>query len=281
MTTEIEPEPLIAPLSQRQHRQLRPSIANSVMRATTRIFWPTRRVESRTYWAEPELRGLPAFIRPGDHVFDVGAAHGMYTLPLAHLVGPTGAVHSFEPHPRQQRTLRFLRSLVGARHVSVNPAAVGDEVGDRTMRLPIINGFPIYGHAHVTKGTEHSAPAGKVKTWDTPMTSIDAWVLAHGIPSVSFIKVDVEGFEPAVITGARDTIDRFRPTLLLEIEDRHLQRYGRDANQFADEIRATWPDYRMYSFDGTSWMPADRVRAGKNSRNYLFATDSAFRTPRT
>ena len=59
------------------------------------------RVAARINWAEAEVLGLRAVVRPGDHVFDVGAAYGMYTFPLAHIVGATGSVHSFEPQTRQ------------------------------------------------------------------------------------------------------------------------------------------------------------------------------------
>jgi FkbM family methyltransferase len=229
-------------------------------------------------WAEPELRGLSAVVRPGDTVFDVGAAHGMYTVPFAELVGPSGHVYSFEPHPRQQKQLGFLRGLLGARQITVIPAAVGAEHAERTMRLPHRFGFPIYGHAHIAEGAApYTDPRMKIKLWHTLMTSVDHWSEQENIESISFIKVDVEGFEPKVIEGAEGMISRCLPSLLLEIEDRHLARYGRDANGFAGEIRSRWPEYRMYTWDGTAWAATERVRLG--TRNYLFATDAAFARP--
>jgi FkbM family methyltransferase len=197
----------------------------------------------------------------------------MYTLPLAHLVGATGRVDSFEPHPRQQRTLRFLRALIGAPHVSVNAAAVGDTVGERTMRLPMKFGFPIYGHAHVGQGAAPH-PARRLREWATPITSVDVWVEAQAIDRVSFIKVDVEGFEPQVILGATGTIESHRPSLLLEVEDRHLARYGDDGDSFAASIRSRWPEYGMYTWRDETWTPAERIVLG--TRNYLFATAGAF-----
>ncbi|MDP3208084.1 MAG: FkbM family methyltransferase, partial [Rhodoglobus sp.] len=173
---------------------IRPRLANWVMRFATRI-----------NWAESELCGLASVVRPGDSVIDVGAAHGMYTLPLAHFVGPTGRVDSFEPHPRQQRTLRMLRRLIGACQISVNNFAVGEAPGERTMRLPIKYGFPIYGHAHITAGATDLGVGVKIRQWDTSITSVDAWRDLHEIDRVAFIKVDVEGFEPQVILGATET----------------------------------------------------------------------------
>lgn len=231
------------------------------------------RFATRINWAEPELRGLAAVVRPGDHVFDVGAAHGMYTLPLADLVGPGGRVHAFEPHPRQQSQLRFLRRVFGLLHVNVNAAAVGAEPGEQAMTLPYTFLFPIYGHAHVAKGAAID-PTRRTRSWPTTVTTVDAVCDREGIERVSFIKVDVEGFEPRVIEGAAATIERDRPSLLLEIEDRHLARYDRDANQFANELRSRWPEYGIYTWVDEDWWPTERIESG--TRNYLFATTDAF-----
>jgi FkbM family methyltransferase len=200
----------------------------------------------------------------------------MYTIPLAHIVGPTGSVHSFEPQSRQLRALRVIRRLLRADHVTVSRSAIGDDAGDHTIVLPYRFGVPIYGHTHVGEGTEHAITpqATHTKRWTTPMHTVDSWCAVNDIADVSFIKADVEGFEPHVLLGAAETIERSRPSMLLEIEDRHLGRYGRDANQFADEIRRNWPDYGMYTWSDGEWMRAEHV--APQSRNYLFATREAF-----
>jgi hypothetical protein len=69
----------------------------------------------------------------------------------------------------------------------------------------------------------------------------------------------------------------------LEIEDRHLLRYGTDGNAFADELRRRWPEYGMYTWDsqpgrkGGAWQPTQFVSLA--TRNYLFATDAALAGP--
>ncbi|AWB88594.1 FkbM family methyltransferase [Homoserinimonas hongtaonis] len=242
----------------------------------TRTAHGVMRLAARLRMAEPEILGLSAVVRPGDTVFDVGAAYGMYTVPLAALVGPGGSVNSFEPQKRQFRMVGALRSLIGARHVRVAHAAIGMEQGEHSMLLPVKFGVPIYGHTHVATGTERALTpqAPRQRTWKVRMETVDAWCEQHSIPSVSFLKVDVEGFEPSVLDGAEATITAYLPSLLLEIEDRHIGRYGRGANDFADDVRSRWPQYRMYTWSASGWTPTERVTLA--ARNYLFATDTAF-----
>jgi FkbM family methyltransferase len=214
-------------------------------------------------------------VRPDDTVFDVGAAYGMYTLPLADLVGPGGRVFAFEPQPRQSTTAWTYARLIGADQVTVTRAVMGDREDAVTLQVPIRFGVPIYGHAHVVEGTDPAHAPKRARRIPIPMLTVDGWLREHRAPGpVSFLKVDVEGFEPAVLAGARETIERWRPSLLLEIEDRHLRRYGDDGNAFADRIRTQWPEYRMYARSGDGWQAADRVDL--TTRNYLFASDAAF-----
>lgn len=228
---------------------------------------------SRLKWVEPELRGLRGLVQRDDAVIDVGAAHGMYTVPLAHLVGSGGRVDAFEPHPRQQSTLRRWRRLFSAPQITVHAGAAGREKGMFTMRLPIVLGLPIYGRAHLTDGAAPQRPNERVRHWSTSTTALDDWVDEHQISRLTLIKADVEGFEPQVLEGAARTIGRDLPSLLLEIEDRHLGRYGNTALAATNEILRRWPDYGMFTWQNETWTRTDAVTLG--TRNYLFATETA------
>jgi len=253
-----------------------PPVELSAMRS--RSNWRVRaahglyRVATRLHWAEPELLGLGELVRPGDEVIDVGAALGMYTVPLADLVGRTGRVSSFEPQRRGIFTVRILRLLTGPHHGRVSRIALGPQEGSSTIVVPFHNGFPIFGHGHIEQGAAREG--GRQHRSHAPMSTIDGWCRQNQIEHVSFIKVDVEGFEPSVIEGATATIDRDRPSLLLEIEDRHLARYGRTADGFVSEIRDRWPEYGMYTWVRETWVPTAAITP--EVRNYLFATEAAF-----
>lgn len=225
----------------------------------------------RIRFAEPEINGLAQLVKPGDTVLDVGAALGMYTAPLAYLTGPSGRVDSFDPQPRNFHTVRVMRRLIGASQGKNRRLALGPEAGTGEIVVPIIFSLPIFGHGHISQGSNDGKR--RLHRVSTEIDTIDAWVQRERIGKISFIKIDVEGFEPSVIAGAGATIDRDRPSLLMEIEDRHLVRYARTAAGFLEEIGKRWPEYKMYTWSGKAWTEVDHVEA--NVRNYLFATDAA------
>ena len=59
---------------------------------------------------------------------------------------------------------------------------------------------------------------GETKRITVPIHRLDD----YNFIDVSFIKIDVEGYESEVIRGGRETILREKPVLLVEIEQRHL-----------------------------------------------------------
>ncbi|MGV9375990.1 FkbM family methyltransferase [Nonomuraea sp. NPDC003707] len=217
--------------------------------------------------SEPELRGLAEFVRPGAVCFDIGAAYGMYTYPLARLAGPAGQVHSFEPLPVPYRILEAGRRASGARNVRVTNAALSSSTGYRRLRLPYRFGLPVHGWAHLEEGLKHPGPFAATRTLEVPVYTVDRVCELREIPRVDFIKMDVEGCETEVLKGAERTIEQHRPALLLEIEDRHLGRYGRDAAEVAGSLIAR--GYRMHVWHRGRWNRADRVSTHR--RNYLFA----------
>ncbi|RVX41117.1 FkbM family methyltransferase [Nonomuraea polychroma] len=216
--------------------------------------------------SEPELLGLSTFVRPGAVCFDIGAAYGMYTYPLAHLVGRTGQVHSFEPLPVPYRILQAGCRASGARNVQITNAALGASLGWRTLRLPYRFGLPIHGWAHLEEGLKHPGRFAAAKKLEVPVYSVDRVCELREIARVDFIKVDVEGFEAKVLEGAKWTIEQHQPALLLEIEQRHLDKYGRTSTEVAGSLIER--GYRMHVWKRRRWQRTDQVVARR--RNYLF-----------
>lgn len=231
----------------------------------------------RFSFIEDEILGLGGIVRPGDVCFDIGAEFGLYTYPLAHLVGPTGQVHSFEPLPGPMRALTTAVRLLGARNVRRYRMAIGRQGGHGELSLPRRRGLPVHGRAYLTTGATDQGPNVEFATHvpvRVEVASLDDMCARERIERVDFIKADVEGAEPAVIEGAERTLAAHRPVLLLEVEDRHLAKYGTTAAALVERLDAL--GYRMHHWRDGGWRRVAEVTTER--RNYLFTTDA--RAPR-
>lgn len=227
-----------------------------------------RRLAPRIGAVEDELDALPTLVRPGDVCLDVGAKHGAYTLVLAEAAGPHGRVIAFEPLPGPRRVLRSGRRLLGGRTVGVVAAAVAARAGRGTIGLPHRRGLPVPGRAFLASSADGlgSNAGWRHRAVATSLVSVDGWCAAHDVDRVDVIKVDVEGAEQQVLDGAQQVLARSRPTLLVELEDRHLGRFGTDARRVFDGLLTR--GYRAAVLAGDGWR---RVAAPSTiRRNHLF-----------
>jgi FkbM family methyltransferase len=146
--------------------------------------------------------------RRGSVAVDVGANVGMFTVPLATAVGPTGAVLAFEPHPANAERLRGNCRVNGRSNVVVHEVALAESEGTAVLKL---GKDAAYGSTvQVWPGKESG------ETLSVPSRTLDGVWREAGQPDVSFVKVDVEGAELQVLSGARDLLATCSPSLLLE-----------------------------------------------------------------
>ena len=155
---------------------------------------------------EPELRFLPQIVPKGRNAIDVGANKGIYS----HLLAPLcPQVEAFEPSPKIYRILT--RSLPA--NVTPHQVALSDKAGMAELIVP----KHASGYSNQTASLnprKRGDGAGIVAVTQRTMDS-------YGFTNVGFIKIDVEGFEEAVLAGAKDTIARERPVLQIELEEQH------------------------------------------------------------
>lgn len=225
----------------------------------------------RAWFLEDEVAGVAALVRPGATCLDVGAEYGLYTWTFAHLAGPTGAVHSVEPLPGPARLLAVGVRLLGAGTVHRHRTALGARAGRATMSLPVRARLPVHGRAFLTDGADGLGPNAEFtgqRELPVGVTTLDELVRAEGLARVDVVKADVEGAELAVLRGAAALLERDHPVLLLEVEARHLAKYGATPQELVAHLAAS--GYRPHTWDGAAWRPAAAVTDGH--RNYAFAT---------
>jgi FkbM family methyltransferase len=180
---------------------------------------------------EPELRRLADFCPPRGTALDVGAWYGPWSRALARRVD---RVLAFEPNPG---VATVLAGTVPP-NVRVIRAAATDRHGEDDLWVPT-TGMGTEGVASLRRDANPDARAVRV-----PTTTIDELDL----DDVTMVKLDVEGAELAALRGARSTLRRWRPVLLIELE------YRRGP---VDEVLAVLADlgYTGEVLLGEQWVP--------------------------
>jgi FkbM family methyltransferase len=228
-----------------------------------------RAAAPRTWFLEDEVAGLAAHVGPGDVCLDVGAEYGLYTWVLAGLVGPAGHVHAVEPQPGPSAFVDTTRRLLQAGNVSVHRTALGDAAGGGVLALPRRRLLPVHGRAFLTTGADglgSNAEFGRHEDVPVAVTTVDDLVDALGLRRLDFVKVDIEGAEARLLAGARATLAAFRPVLMLELEDRHLARFGTAVARVVADLEADGYVARTWDV-ARGWVPR---RPDDGRRNVLF-----------
>ena len=159
---------------------------------------------------EPELRLLPDLVDPTRAAVDVGANRGVWTHQLAALCP---RVYAFEPNPK------MFAILDAARPANADARRIGlsDRTGVASLNVPRSRRGYSNQHASLEMNWSGAQAFGVVEVATARLDDLD-------LDPCGFIKIDVEGHEAAVVAGALELIARDRPTLLIELEERHGDR---------------------------------------------------------
>jgi FkbM family methyltransferase len=151
------------------------------------------------------VRIVQTLVKPGWFVADLGAHIGYFTLLLAKCVGPEGRVFAFEPSPENFAVLRENIALNGYENVHVEQKAVSNK--DGTVILRPGPGTLSSMNAICEKGRGVAVEA----------VALDHWFLSQRLPTLHFLKIDIEGAEDLAIEGMQCVLLDCRPILLLEV----------------------------------------------------------------
>jgi FkbM family methyltransferase len=156
-------------------------------------------------WYERHLmRLLPILLPPDGVALDIGANAGAIALSMAHLA-PRGEVFAFEAAPPNADRLETNVARAGMANVHVERIALYDRRGE--LALSYLDEHS--GGANVSNALE--ATATRIAA-----IPLDDWAGANDLSRVDLVKLDVEGSEVRVLRGGRETLARFRPTLIVE-----------------------------------------------------------------
>lgn len=148
-----------------------------------------------------------AHVGPGDVVFDIGANAGFYTLLASELVGPKGRVFAFEPLPRNLYFLNEHLRLNQVKNVVVIEGAVADKSGE------------VFFDDSPGSAMGHTAKEAGLKV---PSVALDELISEGRILPPSLMKIDVEGDELMVLSGAKGMLVKSHPVILLATHSAHV-----------------------------------------------------------
>lgn len=164
------------------------------------------------------LRSLASRART---LLDIGANVGKYAHFFLQAAPPDARVVAFEPNPEA-------RDLLQANVRDHRLVILGDALGAESARQPLwvpvdASGTPVSGLGHLAgpSAEEHAV------AYEIEIRALDDLVAAGTVPLVAPIlaKIDVEGHEVAVLTGARSLLEA-GAALYFECEAEHLERAG-------------------------------------------------------
>lgn len=165
-------------------------------------------------------------IKPGDVVLDVGANIGYYTVLFARLVKKSGKVICFEPSEHYRKLLKKNIEENELMNVSLMEYGLSDRARKSDIHI---------GDSSATLHWVSESASSRIER--ITLEKLDDVIGQFNPDKIDFIKVDIDGHEPAFLAGAWQTIERFNPVILLEISHMHYLEAGVTAWDFYDLLR--------------------------------------------
>ncbi len=178
-------------------------------------------------WLLPQILPL---IPEGGTVVDVGAFIGDHTIAYARKVGRAGYVMAFEPNPIANECLRL--NLIG------HPVEVHETpLSDKRQILELVPDQNAGASFYVAapEGTKMSQSIGG----EISARLDDVFMMAE----LDFIKIDAEGFELKILKGGANTLHKYRPKMLIEINGHRLFENGTHVHEILAFLKETIGDF--------------------------------------
>ncbi|HEX2830740.1 MAG TPA: FkbM family methyltransferase [Burkholderiales bacterium] len=159
-------------------------------------------------WFEDEIRFVRVLLEPGDRALDIGANYGVYTLSMAHAVGPAGHVWAFEPASHPADFLELSIAENGFPNVTLDRRAVSNAPG--TAQLAV------QARSELNALVRGDAAATASET--VRLTSLDECLEMYAWDDIGFVKIDAEGEEANIVAGGRRFFDALSPLVQYEVK---------------------------------------------------------------
>ncbi len=190
-------------------------------------------------------------LRRGSIGVDVGALVGLYAAKMAE-----NAAHTlcFEPLADARSVLTQNLASYGNR-VTIRDCALSDKRGEAQLSFPICKQTPVKQWASIEKdfgklAQDFPGCIDGIASMTVPLRVLDEELIELQLPPVAFLKIDAEGAEEAILRGSQKTLQRDRPFVVCELEERHVHGCTWRTPQFLGML-----NYDMYFILGPAIYP--------------------------
>ena len=211
-------------------------------------------------WEFDEQVLMRRLVRAGDVAFDIGAHIGLHTVLLSDVVGPTGAVHAFEPNTGKATPLA--RTVSTLPNATLHAFALGETAGSGALFIPEDESM-----ASLVDWT--AGRAGDTRRASCHVKPLDDLIARGELPPPDFIKCDVEGGELAVMRGAHSALDQpHAPIVLYEANQEAASGFGLSISAATDFLRSlTRANYSIFRAQANALLtPIAEVAASDHPR---------------
>jgi len=203
---------------------------------------------------EPETTALlRRIIEPGWTCVDAGANIGYLTLVMARAAGPAGRVYSFEALPPMSARLEANVALNALSNVRIQTVCLGESRGEAAFYAPRA-GISNVGQSSLYLDRHPNLGPGDIVQYTVPTLPFDEFADREGLPSLDFLKIDVEGAEQPLLRGAERSLKRWHPLILFEANASTQALAGSTVEDLFDQLGA-W-GYGLHAYHATrGWSP--------------------------
>lgn len=214
---------------------------------------------------EPEeLAFIRHTVKPGMIAVDVGANIGVHSLVLADCIGDSGKVHAFEPSAAFERLSNNIALNRFQSRFQLNRCALGETDG----KIELF--FCPPGHEAYTSAGKPLHDLSQGRKFEVDLLTLDNYCRFHNIPRIDFMKMDIEGYEVAVLNGCKALLKtKSIRVLMFEVNDVCLQNCGYSGEDLFNLLHAAGYETRILRRGTQELVPCQIPPSGTG--NIVFA----------
>jgi len=201
---------------------------------------------------------LDIFLNKNDIFIDIGANIGEYIYKASKHISPI-QIFAYEPLPGLYKRLKKVFP-----EVNMYDVALSDVESKSAFKIPVIDKQKILTRSTLNTNFVETGEEKNVII-EVKTDTLDNQVEKFSINKIALIKIDVEGHEWKVIKGAKKTLQKYKPIIIIEIEQRH---HSFPIQQIIEDVLKL--NYKCYYFNSSNiqLLPVENAEQLQNMEHF-------------